>query len=286
MQVGWVGIGNLGSATARMVMRGGFPVAVWARREQTLEPFRNTEATIMPSLRELGAHCDLVEIMVNDDPGVEEVTHGMLEGMREGSVIANHTTGHPDTSRRLAEEAKKRGVTFIDAAISGGQRMIALDRELSGRPEPETPPGAPMTVMVGGDQATFERCLPVFKTFGDPVLLLGPVGSGQTAKLVNNSVLAANMVLADNALRLARSLGVDVPTMATILRASSGDSHALRLYLRNLRLGRLGGTAEELNEHMEAALRLAKESGADPGVLHAVGERISELLDVTDEVLR
>src|SRR5439155_19131363 len=97
----------------------------------------------------------------------------LLDGMREGSVIANHTTGHPDTSRRMAEDAAKRGVTFIDAAISGGQRLIALDAQLSGTEDPSIPRpgdfGTLMTMMVGGDEATFERCKPVFQSFGDPV---------------------------------------------------------------------------------------------------------------------
>jgi 3-hydroxyisobutyrate dehydrogenase-like beta-hydroxyacid dehydrogenase len=127
-------------------------------------------------------------------------------------VIAIHSTVHPDTCHELADAATKRGVVVVDAPVSGG-RQVALSGKL--------------VVAVGADEDTFDRCRPVFESFGDPVIHLGPVGTGQFAKLVNNALLAANLALANDALNLAPSLGLQPDALVRVLQHGSGRSFAL-----------------------------------------------------------
>jgi 3-hydroxyisobutyrate dehydrogenase-like beta-hydroxyacid dehydrogenase len=163
----------------------------------------------------LAAAADYIGICVWDDEAVREVVcgrDGVLAGCRPGSVIAIHSTVHPDTCQELAQAAALRGAAVLDAPVSGG-REVALAGKL--------------VVAVGGDEDTLKRSRPVLATFGDPVIHLGPLGAGQFAKLVNNALLAAHLALANDALALAPSLGMQPDALARVLRHGSGRSYAL-----------------------------------------------------------
>jgi 3-hydroxyisobutyrate dehydrogenase-like beta-hydroxyacid dehydrogenase len=132
-------------------------------------------------------------------------------------VVLIHATVHPDTCRRLAARAAEAGAVLIDAPVSGG-----ADAARAGQ----------LTVMCGGDVATIERCRPVLESFASLIVRLGEVGAGQEAKLINNALMAANMGIADDALRLARSIGVDVAALNRVISASSGRSFGHDVYAR------------------------------------------------------
>ncbi|MDX6742152.1 NAD(P)-dependent oxidoreductase [Actinocorallia sp. A-T 12471] len=212
--VGFIGLGSQGAPMAQRIIEAGIPTTLWARRPETLEPFAGTGATTAASPAELGAAVDLACVCVLDDAGVEEIVsgeNGLLKGMRPGGVIAVHSTVHPETCARLAERAAEHGVGFVDAPVSGGG--------------PAAQQGS-LLVMAAGDAETVERCRPVFATYGDPIVHLGPVGAGQRAKLINNLLLAANLGVAESAFALARDLGVDPAQLAVVLARGSGSSFA------------------------------------------------------------
>src|SRR4051812_14682042 len=184
IRVGFIGLGSQGAPMARRIVEGGYPLTVWARRPETIEPFADTEAAVAGTPAELGAASDVVGICVMADADVEDVlfrADGVLAGMAAGGVIAIHSTIHPDTCARVAQRARDRGVAVIDAPVSGGGGAAAQRKLL---------------VMVGGEADHVARCQPVVETFGDPVLHLGPLGSGQMAKLVNNLAFTALVAVA------------------------------------------------------------------------------------------
>jgi 3-hydroxyisobutyrate dehydrogenase len=185
MMVGFVGLGSQGGPMARRIVEAGFPLLLWARRPEALAPYRDTSAQLVRDLAELGARSDHVGVCVLDDAGVREVVGALLSTMRAGSRIAIHSTIHPDTCIALAKQAAEREVAVIDAPVSGGGHGAAAGT---------------LTVMVGGDVAAVDAARPVFETFSGLISHLGGVGAGQFAKLVNNSLMAANMALADAAL--------------------------------------------------------------------------------------
>jgi 3-hydroxyisobutyrate dehydrogenase len=216
-RVGFVGLGSQGAPMARRIIEAGFPVTLWARRAETLAAFAGTTAETVGSTAELAAVVDLACVCVLADGDVEQVVAGpggLLAGMRPGGVIAVHSTARPDTCAALAAQAAERGVAVIDAPVSGGAPAAERGRLL---------------VMVGGDPRPVERAWPVFATYGDPVVHLGPIGAGQRAKLINNLLLAANIGVAESAFKLAAGLGIDLGQLAVVLANGSGSSYGAGL---------------------------------------------------------
>ena len=211
-RVGFVGLGSQGAPMARRIVEAGFPTTLWARRPESLEPFLDNAASIVTSPAELGAASDVLGVCVVDDRGVEEVLsgpEGALAAMADGSIVVIHSTVHPLTCTRLQEDHPHLHV--LDAPVSGGGHMAAAGQLL---------------VMVGGPADVVERSRAVLETFGDPVLHLGPLGSGQEAKLLNNAVFAAQLAVATEAFSLAAERGLDQQAVATILANGSGRSYA------------------------------------------------------------
>jgi 3-hydroxyisobutyrate dehydrogenase-like beta-hydroxyacid dehydrogenase len=230
IRVGFIGLGSQGAPIARRIIDAGYPVTLWARRAVTLAPFAGVPAAASPA--ELAAASDLVSLCVTDDPDVEEVIcsqRGVLAGLGAGGVIAVHSTVHPATCERLAAKAAASGVALIDAPVSGGAPAASAGRLL---------------VMTGGAAEVVERCRPVFETFGDPVVHMGPdVGAGQVAKLLNNVLFTANLASASSTLTLGRSLGVDPLRLAEVISHGSGASFALD------RIASAGGTLDRISAH-------------------------------------
>jgi len=217
-RVGFIGLGSQGAPMARRIIDAGYQVTLWARSPATLASFADVAAAGSPA--ELAAASDLVSICVRDDSDVDEVVCSVLPGLAAGGVIAVHSTVHPATCRRLAAKAARSGVTLIDAPVSAA----------AGR----------LLVMAGGPAEAIERCRPVFATYGDPVIRMGEVGSGQLAKLVNNVLFTANLANAASALALGQALEVDPHRLAEAIAHGSGDSFALE------RIAAAGGTLERI----------------------------------------
>src|SRR5262245_54651495 len=127
LRVGFVGIGDQGGPIAHMIHRAGFPTTVWARRPEATKPFAAEGIATVASLRELGANCDFIGVCVTDDTACEQVIleQGMLDDIADGTIIAIHSTIHPDSSRRIAEQAEPRGARVLDAPVSGTSSDLA-----------------------------------------------------------------------------------------------------------------------------------------------------------------
>jgi 3-hydroxyisobutyrate dehydrogenase len=212
--VGFIGLGAQGAPMARRIVEDGYPLAIWARRPETLEPFADTAATPVASPAEVGAASDIVGICVWSDADVEDVLlrdDGVVAGMKPGGIIAVHSTIDPDNCIRLAAEVAKHGITLVDAPVSGST---------------EAAQNGTLLVMTAGDEAAVETCRPVFATYANPIVYLGEVGAAQTAKVINNLMLGAHMALAMEGFQLASSLGVDLDGMAQVLASGTGASKA------------------------------------------------------------
>jgi 3-hydroxyisobutyrate dehydrogenase-like beta-hydroxyacid dehydrogenase len=213
-RIGFIGLGNQGGPIAHRIVDAGMPLTVWARRPEALEPYRAKGATIAASVAELGATCDHVGICVVNDADVIGVCEQLIPAMRAGARIAIHSTVLPETCATLAEHCAARGIDLIDAPVSGGAA-----RAVQGT----------LTVMCGGAEPVFDAARPVFESFGKEIVLLGAVGAGQRAKIVNNSLLAANIALAHAALAAGQAMGLDRAALARTIRSSSGYSFGLEV---------------------------------------------------------
>ncbi|MGE0216070.1 NAD(P)-dependent oxidoreductase [Mycolicibacterium sp.] len=255
MRVGFIGLGSQGGPMARRIAEGGFETTLWARRPASLEPYADTPARTAATPAELGAASDLVCLCVVGDDDVREVLYGdtgVLAGLVAGAIVAIHSTVHPDTCREIAEKAAPQGVSVIDAPVSGGGPAVEQGTLL---------------VMVGGDEDVVERCRPVFATYADPIVHLGPLGSGQNTKILNNLLFSANLGSAISTLELGESLGIPRAKLVEVLNRGSATSKAVGS------ISMFGGTLEGLapiagallQKDVRHAASLAATAGAAEG---------------------
>ncbi|MGD1207766.1 NAD(P)-dependent oxidoreductase [Mycobacterium seoulense] len=265
MRVGFIGLGSQGAPMARRIVEGGYPTTLWARRPASLDPFADTTAKVAESPAVLAAASDLVCLCVVGDADINElVDGGLLAAMKPGGVIAVHSTVHPNTCRELAKKAATKGVSVIDAPVSGGAPAASEGR---------------LMVMVGGDADVVERCRPVFATYADPIVHLGELGSGQTTKLLNNLLFTAHLATAASALSLAGALGVDPDRLTEVVSRSSGNSFALNALGGIGGLDRLAGVAGTLlQKDVRLVVDLADRAGVSGGaVLEAADAALARM---------
>jgi 3-hydroxyisobutyrate dehydrogenase len=190
---------------------------------------------------------------------------GLLAGFRRGALFLDCTSGDPGSSRRIAKRVGDKGVAFADAPVSGG------------------PPGAAaggLTVMVGGDAATFERARPVLAAFGKRIEHIGPVGSGHALKAVNNALLAVNILACAEGLTALVKAGVPAGKAVEVLNASSGRSFVSEVLVPERvltgtwsRLFRLA----LLDKDVGIALEVLEGAGVDGPLLHRAHELTAHL---------
>lgn len=215
INTGFIGLGNQGTPIAARMLQAGYPVTVWARRPEVADAFAQQGAVAVGSIAELGALCDHVGICVFADQDVIDVCDQLIPAMSVGSVIAVHSTIHPDVCETLSRKCAERGLLFLDAPVSGGA-LVAEQGAL--------------TVMCGGEAEAFERARPVFESFGKLIVHLGEVGAGQRAKIINNALMSANMGAARAAMAAGKTLGLDKAALAEVINNSSGRSLGFQVY--------------------------------------------------------
>ncbi len=271
MRVGFIGLGSQGAPMARRIVDAGYPLTLWARRSASVEPFADTAAKVVETPAELAAVSDLVCVCVVGDDDVRQVLdgdNGICTGLAPGGIIAIHSTVHPDTCRDIARTAAAKGISLIDAPVSGGGPAAAAGRLL---------------VMVGGKPDAVERSRPVFATYADPIVHLGDVGSGQVTKLLNNLLFTANIATAKSTLDLGEALGVSVERLAEVITQGSANSFALR------RIAQFGGSLDVLKSVAADLLKkdvcliadLAESAGATPGAVLESADAALGLMDRT-----
>lgn len=268
MKVGFIGLGEMGGGMVRRIIAAGFPTVLWARRAEVLAEYAGPMVETAASPADLAARADVVGICVWTDEDVRAVVQGeggVLSGARPGTVVAIHSTVTPATCRQLEQAAVARDVVVLDVPVSGGR-----DAALAGT----------LAVAVGGDEDAVVRCRPVFESFGDPVVYVGPVGAAQAVKLINNALLAANLAVADDALTLGASLGVRSEAIAQLLRSGSGRSFGLDVAMGVRSSRETREAARPALEKDVDALAASASSQGDASaalLLRAAGEAVARL---------
>ncbi len=219
MQVGFIGIGVMGRPMTLNLLKAGHAVTIFARHPEKSEVQEVLQAGAKqaPSPRAVAMASDIVITMVPNSSQVEELvtgSQGILEGARKGLIIIDMSTIAPSMSRALAEKAEAKGVYFLDAPVSGGSQGAV---------------NGTLTIMVGGAQEIFEQARPVLEAMGKPenIFYIGPVGSGEVVKLVNNILVGAIAAAIAESFVLGVKAGADVDTMAKVIGVSSGASWQL-----------------------------------------------------------
>ena len=258
-RVGFVGLGVMGLPMARNLRAAGFEVAGWARREATIERARAEGIEVRATPAALAADREFMVTMVTTSEDVLEVAlgpDGLVAAASPGAVLVDMSTVAPATSRELAKACARRGLGFLDAPVSGGSFGAEAGT---------------LTIMAGGDAAAVDRCRPLFEAMGDPdrVFHVGPVGSGEIVKLVNNMLVGSISAATLEALMVGVRAGVDLKTLVDVVSVSSGASVQLsgQLKLRAL-AGEFdpGFATRLLVKDMRLAAEMAAASGQDTPV--------------------
>ena len=171
--------------------------------------------------RDVASNSDVVMTSLPSPEILEEILlgeKGVLEGARDGTIIITTDTILPATVYRILAEAKKKGVAVLDAPVSGG---------------PHGARAATLTIMVGGDKRTFERCLPIFKAIGKNTHHVGPSGAGCIAKLINNLCSLANTAAVCEGFVLGVKAGIDPKVLYEVISTGTGRSYALEHKIPN-----------------------------------------------------
>ncbi len=215
LKVGYIGLGLMGKAMARNILKAGFPLVVHNRSRAAVDELAGAGARAATSPAEVAGQVDVVFTNLPDSPDVEQVVlgpGGILEGARPGLIFVDNSTIKPATARRIADELGKRGVIGLDAPVSGG--------DIGARE-------GTLTIMVGGERAALERVMPVMQAMGRSITHIGGPGAGQIAKAANQIMVAAQMVALGELLVLAQKAGADPQKVVEAIRGGAAQCWTL-----------------------------------------------------------
>ena len=212
MKVGFIGLGGIGKPMAINIAKSGFDLTVTDLREQPLKELARYGAQVAANPREVSEASDIVLASLPSNSASEEValgSDGVLAGAKNGDIYVELSTISPEVVHTIARKASDKGVSMLDAPVSGG-----LDQRKEGT----------LSIMVGGDGKTLARAMPVLKAFGDKIFHAGENGAGASVKLVNNMLAGINMIATMEALVLGVKAGLSVKTLKEVISASSGSN--------------------------------------------------------------
>jgi len=267
--IGFVGTGNMGNPMAANLLHAGRRLTVHDIRRASAENLLDEGAVWADSPAAVAAAAGVVFVSLPGPADVDEVVpgdHGLLAGAGPGTVIVALSTTSPEVVRALARRSAEDGVTLLDAPVSGG---VAGARK------------GTLAVMVGGDEATFEACRPLFEVIGQRIFYLGPSGAGSVAKLVNNLLFFHGLMGSLEALVLAGKAGVDLSILRDVVQASSGGSFVWDFASRAILKDRLAPNFSVTLAAKDAdlALGLAEQLGVPTPIGSHVGEELRRYRD-------
>ncbi len=261
MQLTFIGLGVMGYPMAGYLQKNGHEVCVYnrnpARAKAWVEEYGGDSAP-RPDLAASGA--EFVFVCVGNDNDVREVVlgeHGVFAGMQPGAVLVDHTTASAELAGELDSEAKKRGLGFIDAPVSGGQAGAE---------------NGVLTVMAGGDEPVFAKVAPVMDCYARCVKLLGPAGSGQLAKMVNQICIAGVVQGLAEGLHFAQQTGLNPADVVEVISKGAAQSWQMENRYQTMLAGEYehGFAVDWMRKDLAIVLQEAQRLGLDLPVTRLV----------------
>jgi 3-hydroxyisobutyrate dehydrogenase-like beta-hydroxyacid dehydrogenase len=251
-RVGFAGIGLMGQQMSRRLLAAGFPVMVWNRTKARAAELLTAGAGWGESPRALAEASDVVIVMVTDSAASEAVIagpQGVLAGTHPGLTLIDMGSVAPETSRAMAERARAKGVPMLDAPVTGNPKVASEGK---------------LGIMVGGPQATFDACLPIFQAMGVKIIHVGENGKGTTLKLINNLIMGVAIQAVAEALVLAQKAGIDPAKVQEITSVGGARTGAMETRGRRMITHDFSPhfSANNMYKDLSTALKLADEVGA------------------------
>lgn len=226
MRVGCIGLGTMGAPMAENLLKAGYELTVYNRTLSKADRLLAQGASLAHSPAELARQSDVVFVNVSDSADVIRVVlgeGGVIEGARPGMILVDNSTIKPAASRMIYETMREKGVSCLDAPVSGGE-IGAINGTL--------------TIMVGGDEDALERVRPMLKAIGSKITYIGGPGCGQIAKAANQIMVAAQMVAEAELLIFAQKAGADPQRVIEAIKSGAAqcwtlDNKPQRLFAGN-----------------------------------------------------
>lgn len=215
MRVGLIGLGSMGSPMAANLIRAGISLVVHNRTREKEEPLASMGAERAASPAEAAAGADVVVIIVSDTPDVEQVLFGqggVASGAKPGLVVCDMSTIDPSAAIDFARKLEEQDVGFVDAPVSGGTEGAAAGT---------------LSIMAGGNPEDIGKLAPVFDALGKPIHI-GPVGSGQMTKAINQTIIAGTFLAVAEGMAMGVRLGLDMDQVLDALSRGAADSWVLK----------------------------------------------------------
>jgi 3-hydroxyisobutyrate dehydrogenase len=214
-KIGFIGLGIMGQGMARNLLKAGFDLTVWNRTASKADDLAVAGAKVAAGPADLAARCDVILICVSDTPDVQQVIlgeGGIIEGIRPGSLVIDHSTISPQVTREIAARLAEKGAYMLDAPISGGSEGAAKGT---------------LSLMVGGPVDQFERVMPYLQAEGKTITHVGDHGAGQMAKLVNQILVVVTQLGVSEALLFAQAGGLDLEKTLDAVKGGAAGSWML-----------------------------------------------------------
>jgi 3-hydroxyisobutyrate dehydrogenase len=267
--VAFLGLGVMSFPMAGWLARKGHAVTVYnrtaAKAERWCSEYSGKAAATPAAAAENAA---IVFSCVGDDPDLRAITlgaGGVIAAMRPGSIYVDHTTASADLAREIAAAGQKRGVQCLDAPVSGGQAGAENGK---------------LTVMVGGDTAAFATAEPVIRSFSHNVRLLGPAGSGQLTKMVNQIAIAGVVQGLAEALNFARKAQLDVAAVIDTISKGAAQSWQMENRWKTMSDNKFdfGFAVEWMRKDLRICLQEARNNGAELPVAALVDQFYADVV--------
>jgi len=229
-RIGWIGTGVMGRWMCQHALEKGYKATVFNRSRDKAQPLIDLGATYAESPRSVAEQSDVVFAIVGFPPDVREVflgDRGALSGSKPGTILVDMTTSEPSLAVEIFEAAKAKGVAALDAPVSGGDVGAK---------------NAGLSIMIGGEPEVVETVTPLFECMGKTIIHQGPAGAGQHTKMVNQILIAANMIAVCEGLLYGHKAGLNLETVFKSVSVGAAGSKALevlgpRILARNFEPG-------------------------------------------------
>lgn len=275
-RIGFIGIGLMGEAMVRHLLDLGYAVTVWNLEPERLETVVPYGAVAADSPAGVAAASDIVMICVLNMAAVERCVFaedGVAAAASGPSLVIDYSTADPEGTRQAAARLKSlTGAGWIDAPVSGGPQLARTGQ---------------MTVMAGGSEEDFARAKPVMEQMAGNLTLMGPVGAGQTTKILNQAIVGTGYVLMAEALMLAEAAGIDAARLPQCLAGGHADSSLLqRLYpqMQQRAFEPPSSYARQLLKDMKAVSAFAQGLGLDLKVIEQGVQRFNDYVALGHEM--
>jgi len=218
LKVGFIGLGEMGKWMAINVAKAGFPLTVYDIRPEPVQSLIENGASSASSPAEVGRKTDCVLLSLPDTLVMQAVVfgeNGLIQGVSPGSIVVDLSTINYSATLKIEEEMRPRGVTFIDAPVSGMEARAKA---------------ATLTLMVGGDPQALEKIRPILNSVGNNIVYMGKSGNGQLAKLVNQLLFNISAAAMAEILPMAVKLGLDPEAVCRVVTTGTGKTFALDIF--------------------------------------------------------